>query len=74
MKRKKKPAIESDKQSDPIASLWGFLGLLNEISLSPEVLEFCTPGHKAGRGFAAMLAAEPVSLVLTLPEEVGYDV
>ena len=52
----------------------GFLGLLNEISVSPDVLEFCTPGHKAGRGFEAILSTEQVGLLITLPEEASHNV
>ena len=68
---KKKTSTEDNKQSNPQETLIGPLGLLYEISTSPEVLEFCTPGHKGGRGFAAMLSVQPADLLLTVPEEVG---
>ncbi len=71
MKKKKKLSTEGNKPDAPKAAMLGFLGLLNHISVSPDVLEFCTPGHKAGRGFQAMVATEQTHLLLALPKEVG---
>ena len=41
--------------------------------VSPEVLEFCTPGHKAGRGFKPLLSARPAGMLITLREEVQRE-
>jgi len=46
------------KQGNPEQGLLSFLELLNNVSVSPDVREFCTPGHKAGRGYGALLMAE----------------
>ena len=58
------------KQNTPKEALLRFLGLLNEVS-APGVSEFCTPGHKAGRGFVLILHAEQVGLWTLRREEVG---
>lgn len=71
MMKKNKSSPEDKKKNAARKAILGFLALLNAISVSPDVREFCTPGHKAGRGFEAMLAAEQTSFVLTLPEEVS---
>jgi hypothetical protein len=59
----KEPVDEDKKRVDPVAALVGFLALLNRVSMSPAVREFCTPGHKAGRGFAPTLVAKPAEEV-----------
>jgi hypothetical protein len=41
---------------DPQKTLTKFLDQLDAISNSPDMLEFCTPGHRAGRGFGIFLA------------------
>ena len=63
MKQKKTP---DKKQNSPNAAMIGFLELLNAISLSPDAREYCTPGHKAGRGFKAIF---PPALLTPFPEE-----
>jgi len=68
---KQKASKADKKQNSPQENLFEFLGLLHEISTSPRVLEFCTPGHKGGRGFVAMLSVQQADLLLTVPEEVG---
>jgi len=51
-------------------ALVSFLSLLNRVS-KPGVAEFCTPGHKAGRGFRAMLLPGlPPSVPFPILEEV----
>ena len=66
----KKSSTNGNKEDAPRVAMLGFLWLLNQISTASEVLEFCTPGHKAGRGFEILLSTEPAQLVLDLPEEV----
>ena len=56
-KKTKSAGLKVKKQSGAPVALIHFLTLLNEVSVSAPVLEFCTPGHKAGRGFEALCAA-----------------
>lgn len=49
----KKESTDDKKVIAPQEALIKFLGLLCAVS-RPGVCEFCTPGHKAGRGFGAM--------------------
>lgn len=67
---KKKADVEDKKSNNPKEALFGFLRLLNTVSLSPGVCEYCTPGHKAGRGFTAMLNGHD-RLATLAAEEVG---
>jgi hypothetical protein len=53
-RKTKSSGIKVKKQPDSPVALIHFLALLNEVSVSAPVLEFCTPGHKAGRGFEAL--------------------
>lgn len=67
----KKIGKEDKKLVEPMAALLGFLALLHRVSVSPGAVEFCTPGHKAGRGFATMLAAGREKTPAARPQEVG---
>lgn len=71
MKSTKKSDLASIKRTSPQEALLGFLVLLNEISAASGLCEFCTPGHKAGRGFEAMLVADSTHLSVVFPEEVS---
>ena len=49
---KKKQQITLPKQTERMTgAMRDFLTLLYHVSISPGILEFCTPGHRAGRGF-----------------------
>ena len=62
MQTKTPAEIGDDRQAIPPQAFLGFLSLLNRVSNEPAVLEYCTPGHRAGRGFGIFLAqAEPQS-------------
>jgi hypothetical protein len=65
-----KPISKRKKQKNPQTAVVAFLELLHEISTSSRVLEFCTPGHKAGRGF---LLAEMMPVRAALGQEEGQD-
>lgn len=65
---KKKVDVEDKKSNKPKEALFGFLRLLNTVSLSPGVREYCTPGHKAGRGFAAVINGQDGLATLTAEE------
>jgi hypothetical protein len=65
---KNKSSTDGKKRRE---ALRGFLRALYQVSISPGVCPFCTPGHKTGRGFRAILTADLEGAIPARPEEVG---